>query len=48
MSGCEYKPILSSNNSNFAITEIKFVGEKRIASKIPMVVWCKVYYNLLI
>ena len=34
LSGCEYKPILSSNNSNFAITEIKFVGEKKIATKI--------------
>ena len=34
LSGCEYKPILSSNNSNFAIAEIKFVGEKKIATKI--------------
>jgi len=34
LSGCGYEPILSNNKSNFAITEIKFVGEKRIASKI--------------
>jgi len=34
LSGCEYKPIFSTNKSNFAITEIKFVGEKKIASKI--------------
>ena len=34
LSSCEYKPIFSTNKSNFAITEIKFVGEKRIASKI--------------
>ena len=34
LSGCEYKPIFSTNKSNFAITEIKFVGEKKIATKI--------------
>ena len=34
LSGCEYKPIFSTNKSNFAITEIKFVGEKNIATKI--------------
>ena len=34
LSGSEYKPIFSSNKSNFAITEIKFVGERKIASKI--------------
>tara|TARA_Y100000590_G_C15020545_1_gene751195 strand:- start:42 stop:506 length:465 start_codon:yes stop_codon:yes gene_type:complete len=34
LSGCGYKPILSAKNINFAITNIKFVGEKNIASKI--------------
>ena len=34
LSGCGYKPIVSAKNSNFAITNIKFVGEKNIASKI--------------
>ena len=34
LASCGYKPIFSAKNSNFAITEIKFVGEKNIASKI--------------
>ena len=34
LSSCGYKPIVSAKNSNFAITNIKFVGEKNIASKI--------------
>ena len=34
LSGCGYKPIFSSNKSNFSISEIKFVGEKSIATKI--------------
>ena len=34
ISGCGYKPILSTKDSNFAITNIKFVGDKSIATKI--------------
>jgi len=34
LTGCGYKPILSTKNSDFAITNIKFTGEKNIASKI--------------
>ena len=33
-SSCGYKPILSAQDSNFAITNIKFVGDKSIVSKI--------------
>ena len=31
---CDYKPIFSSNNANFSITEIKLFGKKNIGSKI--------------
>ena len=31
---CGYKPIFSSSNANFSITEIKLLGEKSIGSKI--------------
>ena len=31
-SSCGYKPILSAQDSNFAITNIKFVGDKSIVS----------------
>tara|TARA_B100001250_G_scaffold371064_1_gene355638 strand:- start:181 stop:645 length:465 start_codon:yes stop_codon:yes gene_type:complete len=34
VSSCGYKPILSTKDSNFAITNIKFVGDKSIASRI--------------
>ena len=31
---CDYKPIFSSSNTNFSITEIKLLGKKNIGSKI--------------
>ena len=31
---CDYKPIFSSSNTNFSITEIKLIGKKNIGSKI--------------
>ena len=31
---CDYKPIFSSSNANFSITEIKLFGKKNIGSKI--------------